>query len=227
MIWWQCFSVLGSMSVMASAGLAISVWLAAAGAWGLVLRWCWLFAGGMALVVLSKLAFIGWGIGLSSIGFTGFSGHAMRAAAVLPVAGFLVFKHAGAPARQGGVLAGVLLALLVSVARVAVHAHTPSEAISGCALGFAVAFAFIDQARPVREFVLNRALVALGIVALLWTPQFEAVPTEKWLTRLALHLSGHEQPFTRRDWTAAAHESVPQPGAMAVRAGALRAGISP
>ena len=214
------------MAVMAPAGLAIAVCLLAAGAWRLALDWCWLFAGGMVLVVLSKVAFIGWGIGLPSIGFAGFSGHAMRAGAVLPVAAFLVFRNTAAATRQAGLMVGVLMAMLVGMSRVAVQAHSLSEAVTGCGLGLAVAGTFIVCAQPVRHFILNRSLLALTACALLFTPQVEPVPTEAWLTRLALYLSGHEQAFTRRDWNVALQLSAPPPGAMGRRAPALAGGIA-
>lgn len=224
MIWWHGISVLGSMAVMAPAGMAIALLLAAAGAWHLLLRWCWLFAVGMALVVVSKLAFIGWGIGLSSIGFAGFSGHAMRAAAVLPVACYLLFKNSGATARQASLIFGVLLAVLISVSRVVLHAHSVSEVVSGCVLGLAVAFAFLDDAQGSRHFFLSRPLLALCACALLFTPQVEPVPTEAWLTQLALHLSGRVQPFTRLDWQ---RDNTPMIGAVARHRHTLTGKISP
>ena len=229
MTWWNSLGLLGSMAVMAPAGLAIAVCLAAAGAWRLVLHWCWLFAGAMALVVVSKVAYIGWGIGLPSIGFAGFSGHAMRAGAVLPVAAFLVLRNTAAATRQAGLMAGVLaavlLAMLVAVARVAVHAHSVSEALTGCALGLAVAGTFIVAAKAAGQFVLNRALLALIACALLFTPQVKPVPTEAWLTRLALHLSGHKQPYQRLVRNVATQQILPPPSRTGWRAPPLTGGI--
>ncbi|HAT33935.1 MAG TPA: membrane-associated phospholipid phosphatase [Janthinobacterium sp.] len=188
------------MAVMAPTGVAIALWLAAGKCWRLALNWCLLFGGGMAVVVLTKVAFIGWGIGVSSVELAGFSGHAMRAAAIFPVAFFVLLKNAGPRARVAGVAAGVVLAVLIAIARVVVHAHSVSEVVTGCLLGLAVAFAFIWHARAVREVVVSRVLIALSLCGLLFTPTVEPVPTEQWMQQLALYLSGHERPFQRGDW---------------------------
>lgn len=200
---WNAISLLGSMAVMGAAGVAIGVWLAADRNWRLALHWCLLFGIGMALVVATKVAFIGWGIGLSSVEFAGISGHAMRAAAVLPVVFFVILKSASAPVRAAGVVLGVVLALLVSVSRVVVGAHSVSEVVSGSLLGLLVAFAFMWYAGAARVAVVSRTLVLLSMCALLLTPKSEPVPTEKWMTALALHLSGHPHPFERSHWKVA------------------------
>ncbi|MET3131919.1 membrane-associated phospholipid phosphatase [Oxalobacteraceae bacterium GrIS 1.11] len=197
---WTDISLMGSMAVMAPTGIAIALWLMAGKCWRLAFNWCALFGAGMALVVLTKVAFIGWGIGVSSVELAGFSGHAMRAAAILPVALFVLLKNREAPVRKLGVAAGVLFAILIAVARVKVHTHSASEAITGCVLGLAVAFAFIYSAAAVREVVVSRTLVVLSLCALMFTPKVEPVPTEKWMTQLALYLSGHEQPYERGYW---------------------------
>ncbi|MDC8759965.1 phosphatase PAP2 family protein [Janthinobacterium sp. hw3] len=185
---------------MAPAGLAIALWLAGGKTWRLALEWCLLFGVGMALVVVTKVLFIGWGIGSATLEFAGISGHAMRAGAILPVAFFVILKGARPGLRGLGVVAGVALALLISVSRVQVNAHSSSEAISGSLLGLLLAGIFLYRAGAMRELVLSRTLVALSLCGLLLTPNVEPVPTEQWLTELALHLSGRERPFERSDW---------------------------
>lgn len=197
---WQKISLLGSLVVMAPAATAIVAGLISAKAWRLTLIWGCLFASGMALVVLSKIAFIGWGIGIESIGLTCFSGHAMRAAAVLPVAGYLCFRQGQGMVRHVGWLAGVFAAVLISYSRIMVQAHSVSEAVTGCALGLMVAFGFIWYVHHAQKFMMNRVLVMLSVAMLTLTPSAKPAPTEKWMMQLALYLSGHTQPFTRSDW---------------------------
>lgn len=200
MIWWQNLSLLGSLVVTGPIGVAIAVWLLAGNSWRLTLAWCLLFGIGMAAVVLTKVAFIGWGVGVESVEFAGFSGHAMRAAAVFPVAFFLAARHAGAPARNWALAAGVALAILIAVSRVFVQAHSVSEAVTGCILGLAVAAGFVWFASTEGHLALSRVLVALCIPVLVIAPRVEPVPTEMWVTRLALMLSGRERPYTRHMW---------------------------
>jgi hypothetical protein len=91
MLWYQ-ITVLGGLNVTALGALAIAVWLGAARCWRLALAWCLLFGAAMLLTVASQVVFLGWGIGIQSIDFAGFSGHATRAAAVFPVAFFLLLE---------------------------------------------------------------------------------------------------------------------------------------
>jgi len=197
---WLGLSVLGSMAVMGPAGAAVGLWLAGGRAWRLAFSWCLLFGAGMALVVATKIAFIGWGIGVYSVQFAGFSGHAMRAGAVLPVFFFVLLKNARPAWRWAGVLAACLIAILITFSRLELRLHSVSEGVTGCLLGFLVAAAFIWQALSVSGFVISRTLVVLSFCCLLFAPKAEPVPTEDIITRAALRLSGHTRPFDREEW---------------------------
>lgn len=199
-MWWLGLSLLGSMAVMGPAGLVIGAWLAAGSYWRLALNWLLLFGAGMALVVVSKLVFIGWGIGIASLGFTGFSGHAMRAGAVLPVACYLALKNVGRPLRRAGVFCGVALALLVAAARLYRDVHSISEVVSGSLLGLGVAALFFYSAKESGRLVVSPLLVLASLCCLMFTPRVEPVPTEAIITKVALRLSGRPQPFMRSDW---------------------------
>ena len=197
---WHWISALASMTVLGPAGVAIALWLAIGSSWRLALAWCLLYGAGLGIVVLSKLAFIGWGIGINAADFTGFSGHAFRSAAVIPVACFVALRGVSRRTRLVGVGFGVAFALLVSVARVEGGEHSVSEAVTGTLLGLLVAFAFIHHARESQRFVLSRSLVLASLCLLALTPRIEPVQTESVLTEAALYLSGHDRPFTRMDW---------------------------
>lgn len=206
MNWWNAVSFTADMSVLGPAGVAIAVWLLVSRQWRLVLGWSLWYGGGMLLVVLSKLAFIGWGLGSAALDFTGVSGHAMRAGAVFPVLMYVVLQRAPRSWRQAGVLFGVAYAVLVAISRVVVQAHSVSEAVSGCLLGLAVAFGFMWQARGAVNFAVSHALAlaSLGLMVLI-TFKAEPMPTEDWLQKIALRLSGHERVFSRADWKLAGH----------------------
>lgn len=201
MNWWNAVSFTADMSVLGPAGVAIAVWLLVSRQWRLVLGWSLWYGGGMLLVVLSKLAFIGWGLGSAEFDFTGFSGHAMRAGAVFPVLMYVVLQRAPRSWRLAGVLFGVAYAVLVAISRVVVHAHSVSEAVSGCVLGLAMALGFMWQARGAVNFAVSHALALASLaIMVLITFKAEPMPTEDWLQKIALHLSGHERIFSRADW---------------------------
>lgn len=191
---------MGSLVVTGPIGIAIAVWLLAGQSWRLTVSWCLLFGAGMAVVVLTKVAFIGWGVGVESIEFSGISGHAMRSAAVFPVAFYLAFRRADPQAGIWGTLAGVAVAVLISISRVYVQAHSVSEAVTGTLLGLMVAAAFIWHASTEHHLAISRVLLALCIPVLLIAPRVDPAPTEQWMTELALLVSGHDEPFTRRQW---------------------------
>jgi membrane-associated phospholipid phosphatase len=146
MTWWSHLSALGGLDITAPVAFGVTAWLACARGWRLALAWCLLFGAALAIAAISQMAFIGWGLGIESLSFTGFSGHAMRAAAVFPVALFLLAHQTGGWWQRALVLAGALLAVGVAAARVQVGAHTPSEAVAGCLLGLGTAALFMAHA---------------------------------------------------------------------------------
>jgi len=198
MSWWHGLSMLGSLPVTGPLGVAIAAWLLAGRSWKLSLSWCLLFGLGMLLVMATKLAWIGWGVGMPDVKFGGLSGHSMRACAVFPVASYLAFHNAEEGGRRLATAAGVALALLVSVSRVPVLAHSWSEVVSGALVGLGVSAAFISIAHSPSRQRFGPVVAGLALPLLLIVPQVEPLPTERWMTTLALYLSGHEKPFERR-----------------------------
>jgi membrane-associated phospholipid phosphatase len=228
MVWWSHLSALGGLNVTALLALAIAAWLVGAHCWRLALTWCLLFGAAMALSVASQMAFIGWGIGVQSLDFTGFSGHAARAGAVFPVAFFLLFERRGrrrgsawvrSPALgrterrreswlRAGLLAGAALAVGVALARVKVGAHSPSEAVAGCLLGLAAAGLFVARSRAARDFSPQPLLLGL-LAATFLLPRADPANSHQWLTAAALKLSGRDRVYLREDWQPALGPYVP------------------
>jgi len=185
---------------MGPAALGIAIWLIVGRGWRMALWWCLLFIAGMSLVAVSKIAFIGWGIGIRSIDFTGFSGHSMRATAVFPVLFYLILQKAPPVARVSGVLLGIVFGVIIGISRLVLHSHSVSEAAAGCVLGSMVSLSFIWILGPSQKFVLYRSLIALSLITLLVAPYAEPAPTQRWLIDLSLYLSGHDRPFVRQGW---------------------------
>jgi membrane-associated phospholipid phosphatase len=227
MVWWSHLSALGGLNVTALLAIAIAAWLVGARCWRLALAWCLLFGATLLIAAASQMAFLGWGIGIRALAFTGFSGHATRAAAVFPVALFLLLerrglrrenrRHAGRTdkqdRREGGwlraaVLAGVLLAVGVAVARVKVDAHTPSEAAAGCLLGLACAGLFIVRTRAASDRSPQPLLLGL-LAATLLLPRADPINSHEWLTAAALKMSGSDRVWLRNGWQPAQGPYVP------------------
>jgi membrane-associated phospholipid phosphatase len=231
MIWWSHLSALGGLNVTALLALAIAAWLVGARCWRLALAWCLLFGGALLVAAGSQMAFLGWGIGVRALEFTGFSGHATRAAAVFPVALFLLLETGGLrrglrredrrharrtgeqDRREGGrlraaVLVGTLLAVAVAVARVEVGAHSPSEAVAGCLLGLSCAGLFIARARAPGDRSPQPLLLGL-LAATVLLPRADPINSHQWLTAAALKLSGSDRVWLRDGWQPAQGPYVP------------------
>ncbi|MEB0165436.1 phosphatase PAP2 family protein, partial [Glaciimonas sp. CA11.2] len=120
---------LADTTVMLPLAAACTVWLACGRAWRMAFWWCLLFALGLTLVAATKIAFIGWGIGIQALDFTGFSGHAMRTTAVMPVLFYLLLQKSSPTVRTLGVVLGIALGVLIGISRLAVQVHSVSEVV--------------------------------------------------------------------------------------------------
>ncbi len=200
MVWWHFITALGGLGITAPIGIAIAAWLGAAHCARRALYWCLVFGVAMAIVIASKIAFIGWGIGSQAYDFTGFSGHAARAGAVFPVAAYLLCREMRLGWRVIHVALAALLAVLVAISRVKVMAHSPAEALLGLLLGLGTAAAFMALTHSTRRFTPNPWLIGLTLLVLVAQPRGERVDTQQWMTAIALNLSGHDRPYSRWSW---------------------------
>lgn len=201
MIDWTDITNYGDVTITSLAAAAIAAWLFIEDEKRLALWWSALFAASMGVVVATKMAFIGWGIGIRAIDFAGFSGHAMRAAAVLPVLFYLILQRTRFTVRAGGVALGFVCAALIGISRIVLHTHSISEVVAGLLLGAAVSLAFMHVAHTsLSKHVFKPLRIALSVIALLPAPYVHPAPTQQWLTELTLYFSGHDQPYPRADW---------------------------
>jgi membrane-associated phospholipid phosphatase len=200
MMLWEKITFFGDSVVLLPAALIIAIWLTAARGWRMATVWCAVFGLGLFIVAASKVAFIGWGIGIRSLDFTGFSGHAMRATAVIPVMMYLLMQQAAPSARQAAVVFGFGVGALLSLSRVMVGAHSLSEAVLGGLLGVAVSGTFLWIMRGGYAAVTHRWLIAFTMAGMLGTSHAQPAPTHRWISSVALYLSGNDKPYERSMW---------------------------
>lgn len=200
MLNWVSLTQLADTVIMLPAAVLCLTWLVMGGATRLTLWWCVLLSGGLALVAVTKIAFLGWGIGIAAWDFTGVSGHAMRATAIMPVLLYFVFINSSRRVRQGAVISGIAFGVLIGISRLMVNAHSPAEAVAGCLLGAMVSTAFIELLlAPTRPAFEIKSAQTLPLLLLLLLPIFTAkpAPTERWLRSVAMTLSGYEKLYSR------------------------------
>ena len=197
-IGWQMLTRLGEALILLPICL-VNLWALARLPSTRTLAWHWGLGLWLAVwvAVFSKVAFIGWGIGLSSLNFTGVSGHSMVAAAIYPLSFGIFLSSFGASKQKWAITTGFCLAIMIGVSRIAVGAHTVFEVLIGLLLGMLVSLIVLHTGTFAQ--VVVRAPVALA--ALVWllisplhTPQFQ---THQWITSLSLTLSGNQIPYTR------------------------------
>jgi len=189
---WHLLSTLGDSRLL----LPAAALLIGAGAY-YGSRWHRRWAAGICLVasavLVSKLAFLGWGIGSARWDFTGFSGHAAISASVWPMLLALL-----APPRRWrwAAASGVLMAAAIAGSRLPLQAHSWSEVVTGWALGLLCTLWVVRRWQPLpsRRSAWAVAAVALGLCLPVGLPQ---ASTHQLVVRMATALSGAAAPYGR------------------------------
>ncbi|RWB51579.1 MAG: phosphatase PAP2 family protein [Mesorhizobium sp.] len=199
---WYSITSLGGAGMTLPLAFAIALWLAVGYTWRMAAGWLLLLGAAIGVVTVTKLAFLGWGVGVRELDFTGVSGHAMLSTAVYPVALFLMLLRTHPAVRVLGVLLGLAAGMAVGVSRVVLSAHSPSEAVTGCLVGALAALLFVRMAWKAQPERLSVLPVAVSLMLLAVLMHGVHVPTQRWVTHIALKVSGHDRPFIRAKWKA-------------------------
>jgi membrane-associated phospholipid phosphatase len=198
---WHYFTWLGDSGLLLPAALLIAVWLGSSRrTWASAALWVLLFGSASLLILVSKLAFLGWGVGSARWNFTGISGHTALSVAVWPVALWLVASRAGHGVRAGLAIFGWVLGAAIGVSRLALYAHSASEVATGFALGTFVSAGFLAfQHRMAHPHLRAPLVVASLLLPLAYQAPGQAAPTQGLLEQVAVRLAGIERPYTRED----------------------------
>lgn len=166
-------------------------------------HWALLFGITGAIVCASKLAFMGWGIGIRELDFTGFSGHTALSTAFWPIFLWLLCVRATPAFRFSSVVLGYALAGFVGYSRLMIHAHSTSEVIAGFMLGAAGSALFLlIQLRASGTHTAQLSwggLASVVIIPALLLNTGARAPTQSLLGEIAVKLGPLEKPFTRAD----------------------------
>lgn len=189
---------------MGSAGVIVpTLAITAAGLWHARQRTAvhvWLVALALAVFITlaSKIVFIGWGIGIASLDFTGVSGHTLLATAVLPVIFSWLLADERHLSRFAGATLGLLLATGVAVSRVVLGMHSISEVVCAWFIGLIVTWAALSTMQSPARAPWFARLSPLALLFAFGTTTSDYMPTHDWEIQLALLLSGHDKPYTRQ-----------------------------
>lgn len=195
---WLLFTRIGEAQMLLPAMAAALAWL-----WlspeSRPLAKAWVLAGLVvtAVTTASKIGFIGYEFGWAAIDFTGFSGHSMFAALILPVLARIAAGRAAPPWPRIAVALGYALAAAIAYSRIVTQAHSTSEALAGFVLGGAAsAWALLATRSSVAgpPAWLLAALLAWMLAMPVGAPPSR---THDWVTAISLELSGRAVPYTR------------------------------
>jgi len=194
----------GEIGILWPVAIALGLWMVFIGrSWRLALAWLLPLGVAVFITSVSKIAFIGWGVGIRALDFTGFSGHAMFSAAIYPVMAFALTTGARPGHRRWQMLAvatAYAFALLIAYSRVVVHAHSWSEVIAGATLGMLASGCTLRLAgQPPSRPVLRWALAAVAGWFVLMPGYAAPTNAHDVVTELSLRLAGRERPFMRAD----------------------------
>lgn len=201
---WQWVSFFGDSTVLLpSAAAMFMVLFLRRPSRQIAWQWGLLFGITGAIVSASKLAFMGWGIGIRELDFTGFSGHTALSTAFWPIFLWLLCARGSVVLRRTAMVMGYLLAGLVGYSRLAIHAHSPSEVIAGLLLGACGSVLFLllqrNSSRVVDAQLSWGGVLSLIIIPVVLLNTGTKAPTQSLLGEIAVKLGPLEKPFTRAD----------------------------
>jgi hypothetical protein len=182
---------LGDPRVTMPLGAALLAWMLAARAWRMALWWGLLLAGGLSLVGISKIVFLGWGGGVPLLGYKALSGHAAGASAVFPML-FWMLAHGRADDWQGRALRlGLGLGVLNAVLLVFEDQHSVAEALAGYAVGAAVSLGSIRLGSAGMPALRLKGLLPAMVALLAAAWMMKWAHLGYWMIRAARLLTGN------------------------------------
>ncbi|MNC14152.1 PAP2 superfamily protein [compost metagenome] len=199
MNFWEGLSSLGDSRVLLPLSAVLLLSLAAPQR-PMKWRWAITIAAVALLTLTSKIAFMGWGVGIASLDFTGISGHAAMSSTIYPTA--LWMLACGRSQRPWAwALAGVGLALAIAVSRLPLRAHSVSEIVAGLILGLLATLAVLrSQGFRASARIIRNSSAALAITIAAAVPLLLAdLHTHDLVKSLATALSGRERALDRYD----------------------------
>lgn len=203
---WQLISFFGDSTVLLPSAAALFIVLMLRKT-SRLLAWQWSLLFGItgAIVCASKLAFMGWGLGIRELDYTGFSGHSALSAAFWPIFLWLLSARFSAGLQKAAVATGFILAAVVGYSRLAIHVHSVSEVIAGLLLGAAGSALFLLLQLQKRSIPSESVSISWGAVAcLVMVPLIllhsgNKAPTQSLLEQIATAVGPLDKPFTRTD----------------------------
>lgn len=186
---------IGHTAVMIPLAGTIAAWLVTNREWKLAFCWSFMFASGLSIVALSKIAFLGWGVEMQFMDFKALSGHAFRATVVLPTLFYVALQDTSIRWRRTGLLLGSVLSITVALLLIIFNFHTPSEVIITCFFGAIIDVVFIRFAKTLHRANDSPWAMPVSIITFIVIHSLKPSLINPRLVDVALFLSGREYPY--------------------------------
>jgi membrane-associated phospholipid phosphatase len=195
--YWQLITHLGSSSLLMPilAIALIGLWLASQKK--VVHLWIMGLTLAVTITVISKVIFLGWGIGIASLNFTGISGHTLLATSILPILFCSVVGGSQTKFKNIGLWFGLILSFSVGISRIVLGMHSISEVVAGWMIGLVVCSVTLNAMESHRGHLAYLQLSLLIFLLAIGSTTPNYLPTHDMEIKLALLLSGHDKPYTR------------------------------
>ena len=198
---WDFITFFGDSTLLVpTAILMFLVFCFSSHGWIVAKHWILTFCTVGFFVCLSKIAFMGWGIGSKTFDFTGISGHTALSSTFWPVFLWISTKKRSQWICMAGRILGISIPLIVGFSRLMVNAHSSSEVIIGWFVGFSASAFFLNLQKTNN----SKQLSTFQLAALMFTP-FLLIKTEtkapatEFLEHISVMISSSQSPFTRND----------------------------
>ena len=194
---WHAITNLGDTSILLPCAVLVAVvLLLPASTRRLCVVWLAILVAGGTIVATTNVLYMGWRLGIASLDFAGLSGHSTLSFLVWPVA-FALLLGRTEKWQSVGVAFGILLASVIAVSRLALHAHSIAEVVFGGILGAALSSAFLVRYRRLLHVVALPRWLAMAMILPFVIGYGRVMPTESILAAVARTLSGHSYVYTR------------------------------
>ena len=198
-MYWKNLTYFGDSMLLLPTALLLALFLFwKSQRWQTAFGWLLSFGTAGMLVSISKIMFLGFFLGSQSLNFTGFSGHTTMSSTLWPVAMWMISAGRQPWLRRVLITFGYLLPLAVGYSRLQLHAHSPSEVISGATLGAILSTIYLLVQRHTRLAKVSLLqLAGFAVLPALIILAGQPAGTQQFLASLSARLAGIEKPYTR------------------------------
>lgn len=198
-MFWYDVTNLGDSALLLPLAALVALWLLAGRETRRsALVWLLTVAVAGAVVVATKLLYMGWHVGIPGLDFIGLSGHTALSFVIWPV----VLSFAATREHRLRLVltvVGFIIAAIIGYSRLRIHVHSVSEVILGGFFGAAVSMLYLIRSGGRLRLRMPPVLTLASLLLVLAVGYGRVMPTEHMLESVARSWSGTHHVYSRSD----------------------------